>query len=117
MDINFDWNFWSILFLTLGYILGSFMKGVGKSNQQDQLIRDLAQLQANNRDLEIQNDKLNQTLFESTKENQRLINQLEQIKYTYQANTSPMIRPPFISTSDPIYLREEGQIPWQTIEE
>ena len=76
-DINFDWNFWSILFLTLGYILGSFMKGVGKSNQQDQLIRDLAQLQANNRDLEIQNDKLNQTLFESTKENQRLLKEID----------------------------------------
>lgn len=76
-NINFDFNFWSILFLTLGYILGSFMKSVGKSNQQDQLIRDLAQLQANNRDLEIQNDKLNQTLFESTKENQRLLKEID----------------------------------------
>lgn len=76
-NINFDFNFWSILFLTLGYILGSFMKGVGKSNETDQLIRDLAQLQANNRDLEIQNDKLNQTLFESTKENQRLLKEID----------------------------------------
>lgn len=74
-DINFDWNFWSILFATLGYLIGAFAKGVGKSNQQDQLIRDLAQLQATNRELEIQNDKLNQTLFESTKENQRLLNE------------------------------------------
>jgi len=76
-NINFDFNFWSILFLTLGYLIGAFAKGVGKSNQQDQLIRDLAQLQATNRELEIQNDKLNQTLFESTKENQRLLKEID----------------------------------------
>lgn len=75
MDINFDFNFWSILFLILGYILGSFTKRVGKANEIDQIIRDAAQIQANNRDLETANDKLNQTLFESTKENQRLLNE------------------------------------------
>ena len=74
MDINFDFNFWSILFLVAGYVLGSFTKRVGKSNEIDQIIRDAAQIQATNRDLEMANDKLNDTLFESTKENQRLTN-------------------------------------------
>jgi len=74
-DINFDFNFWSILFLIGGYILGSFTKRVGKSNEIDQIIRDAAQIQATNRELEMANDKLNQTLFESTKENQRLLNE------------------------------------------
>ena len=76
-DINFDFNFWSILFLIGGYILGSFTKRVGKSNEIDQIIRDAAQIQATNRELEMANDKLNDTLFESTKENQRLLNELE----------------------------------------
>lgn len=98
MDINFDWNFWSILFLTLGYILGSFMKGVGKSNEIDQIIRDAAQIQATNRDLEIQNDKLNQTLFESTKENQRLLNYIAVIRQVPDIE-SP-IKPPFISSCE-----------------
>jgi len=75
MDINFDFNFWSILFLILGYILGSFTKRVGTSNEIDQIIRDAAQIQATNRELEMANDKLNDTLFESTKENQRLLNE------------------------------------------
>lgn len=77
--MNFDFNFWSILFLILGYVLGSFTKRVGKANEIDQLIRDMAQLQANNRDLEMANDKLNQTLFESTKENQRLGNRIAEL--------------------------------------
>ena len=76
-DINFDFNFWSILFLIAGYILGAFERKSGKANEVDQLIRDMAQLQANNRDLETANDKLNDTLFESTKENQRLLNELQ----------------------------------------
>jgi len=75
IGMNFDFNFWSILFLILGYVLGSFTKRVGKSNEIDQIIRDAAQIQATNRDLETANDKLNQTLFESTKENQRLLNE------------------------------------------
>jgi len=104
IDINFDWNFWSILFLTLGYILGSFMKGVGKSNEADQLIRDLAQLQATNRDLEIQNDKLNQTLFESTKENQRLLIYIATMNPddtdVYGGKKVTYLDPPFILTCE-----------------
>jgi len=73
--MNFDFNFWSILFLIAGYVLGSFTKRVGKANEIDQLIRDAAQIQATNRELEMANDKLNDTLFESTKENQRLLNE------------------------------------------
>jgi len=75
--MNFDFNFWSILFLILGYVLGSFTKRVGKSNEIDQIIRDAAQIQATNRELEMANDKLNQTLFESTKENQRLLKEID----------------------------------------
>jgi hypothetical protein len=77
--MNFDFNFWSVLFLIGGYVLGSFTKRVGTSNEIDQIIRDAAQIQATNRDLEIQNDKLNQTLFESTKENQRLNNRIAEL--------------------------------------
>ena len=73
--MNFDFNFWSILFLIAGYVLGSFTKRVGTSNEIDQIIRDAAQIQATNRELEMANDKLNDTLFESTKENQRLLNE------------------------------------------
>ncbi len=79
-DINFDFNFWSILFLIAGYILGSFTKRVGKANEIDQIIRDAAQIQATNRELETQNDRLNDTLFESTKENQRLSKSLDDLQ-------------------------------------
>ena len=75
--MNFDFNFWSILFLIAGYVLGSFTKRVGKANEIDQIIRDAAQIQATNRELEMANDKLNQTLFESTKENQRLLKEID----------------------------------------
>lgn len=80
IDINFGFNFWSILFLIAGYVLGSFTKRVGKANEIDQLIRDAAQIQATNRELEMANDKLNDTLFESTKENQRLGNSLSNLQ-------------------------------------
>ena len=104
MDINFGFNFWSILFLILGYVLGSFTKRVGKSNEIDQIIRDAAQIQATNRELEMANDKLNQTLFESTKENQRLLNELKDLRWDRWIWGKPVangpIKPPFISTCE-----------------
>ena len=86
--MNFDFNFWSILFLILGYALGSFTKRVGTSNEIDQIIRDAAQIQATNRELEVANDKLNDTLFESTKENQRLLNDLEDLRWAVGSTIS-----------------------------
>lgn len=93
-DINFDFNFWNILFLIAGYVLGSFTKRVGTSNEIDQIIRDAAQIQATNRELEMANDKLNQTLFESTKENQRLLNYIAVIRPATDNNE--LVRPPYI---------------------